>query len=351
MKRLLATFFLLFTTLPLFAQEAEASAKSIDERINDFMAPVTDWVFKFVFVSVDIPIGDGKSVDLPLILLWLVGAALFFTFTFRFINLRSFGLAFRTVKGKYSSSDDPGEITHFQALTAALSATVGLGNIAGVAIAVSVGGPGAVFWMVVVGFLGMTSKFAECTLGVKYREIIDGKVYGGPMYYLRDGFKERDMEGLGKVLSVLFAVMCVGAALGGGNMFQANQSGQQLLGVVESAEHLDAQKELARAKADLSFLVDLEARAGDVTDGAAELVALEENSELFDWSESATENSLIEVKESLGSEQKSLAENSEKMLLAENVVTEKEELVESTKGFFSKNRCDHYRCDHPGHAK
>ncbi|MDP7495391.1 MAG: alanine:cation symporter family protein, partial [Roseibacillus sp.] len=180
------------TTAPPVAEEA----KSMDERINEIMAPVTDWVFKFVFVSVEIPAGKDKTIDLPLILLWLVGAALLFTLTFRFINLRAFGLAFRTIKGKYSSPDDPGEISHFQALTAALSATVGLGNIAGVAIAVSLGGPGAVFWMILAGFLGMTSKFAECTLGVKYRTIVNGKVFGGPMYYLRDGFKERDMQGL-----------------------------------------------------------------------------------------------------------------------------------------------------------
>ncbi len=322
------------TTAPPVAEEA----KSMDERINEIMAPVTDWVFKFVFVSVEIPAGKDKTIDLPLILLWLVGAALLFTLTFRFINLRAFGLAFRTIKGKYSSPDDPGEISHFQALTAALSATVGLGNIAGVAIAVSLGGPGAVFWMILAGFLGMTSKFAECTLGVKYRTIVNGKVFGGPMYYLRDGFKERDMQGLGKILAVFFAIMCVGAALGGGNMFQANQSGQQLLGVVESKEHLQAQKELAKAKADLTFLEEMSVRSGELSADAAELAKSEAEEEKFQWTEEATREALSSVQERLNVEQVRLAEDSTKIQEAAAVVAGKEAEVERTKGFFSRNR-------------
>jgi len=120
-----------------------------------------------------------------------------------------------------------GEVTHFQALTAALSGTVGLGNIAGVAIALSLGGPGATFWMIMCGLLGMASKFVECTLGVAYREVDEtGKVFGGPMYYLKKGLGERNLGGLGKVLAVIFAIMCIGGSFGGGNMFQANQAFQ-----------------------------------------------------------------------------------------------------------------------------
>ncbi len=345
-RRLLLGVILLLWGGFVSAQEETATAspppvveeKSIDEHINEIMAPVTDWVFKFVFVSVEIPAGGDAKIDLPLILLWLVGAALLFTVTFRFINLRSFGVAARTIKGKYSSPDDPGEISHFQALTAALSATVGLGNIAGVAIAVSIGGPGAVFWMVVAGFLGMTSKFAECTLGVKYRTIVNGKVFGGPMYYLRDGFKERDMEGLGKTLAVFFAIMCVGAALGGGNMFQANQSGQQLLTVVESEEHLQAQKELAQAKAELSFLKDVGDRSSALSEGAAELAQREKSEEKFRWADDGTSQALSSVQESLKVEKAQLEDDSERIKAATANVLAKEAEVERTKGFFSRNR-------------
>ena len=194
---------------------------SVDEKINEFFKTPTEWAFKAIFYE---PFSIG-GIGVPFILIWLVAAGIFLTFYFRFINLRSFRLAFRTVRGKYSSPDDPGEITHFQALTAALSATVGLGNIAGVAIAISKGGPGAAFWMVVLGFLGMTTKFAECTLGVKYREIDeDGKVRGGPMHYLTKGLKDIGAAPLGKVLAIIFAVLCIGASFGGGNMFQINQA-------------------------------------------------------------------------------------------------------------------------------
>ncbi|MDC0100702.1 alanine:cation symporter family protein, partial [Crocinitomicaceae bacterium] len=124
-----------------------------------------------------------------------------------------------------------GEVSHFQALTAALSATVGLGNIAGVAVAISLGGPGATFWMILAGFLGMATKFTECTLGVKYREVTeDGTVHGGPMYYLSKGLKEKGLGGLGKVLAIFFAIMCIGGSFGGGNMFQANQAAAQISG-------------------------------------------------------------------------------------------------------------------------
>jgi AGCS family alanine or glycine:cation symporter len=175
--------------------------------------------------------GDPRSA--PIVVVWLIIGAVFFTLRFQFINLRAFRHSIDCVRGIYSRPGDTGEISHFQALSAALSATVGLGNIAGVAVAVALGGPGAVFWMVVAGFLGMSSKFAECTLGQKYRIIRpDGHVSGGPMHYLRDGLAQIGIPGIGKVLAVLFALMCMGATLGAGNMFQANQSFKQVESVI-----------------------------------------------------------------------------------------------------------------------
>jgi len=162
---------------------------------------------------------------LPFIVLWLVLGAIYFTVRMTFVNLRGFRHAIRVVLGHYDRDDEKGEISHFQALSSALSATVGLGNIAGVAIAVSVGGPGAVFWMIVAGFLGMSSKFVECSLGLMYRHVDErGVVSGGPMRYLKDGLTERGMGGFGRVLSVVFMLMCIGGSFGGGNMFQANQA-------------------------------------------------------------------------------------------------------------------------------
>jgi AGCS family alanine or glycine:cation symporter len=150
-----------------------------------------------------------------------------------FINLRGLGHAIAVTRGDYDSPDDPGEISHFQALSSALSATVGLGNIAGVAIAVGVGGPGAVFWMIVAGFLGMSSKFTECSLGQMYRTVdANGQVLGGPMRYLSAGLAEQGHAKLGRVLAILFALMCIGGSFGGGNMFQANQSFQAVQEVV-----------------------------------------------------------------------------------------------------------------------
>lgn len=211
--------------LHLFNLQAWAAESSLDEKINDVVAPWTERIFHVIFFPITI---IGQSI--PFILIWLAGAGIFLTIYFRFINLRSFGLAIKTVRGKYSTQEDPGEITHFQALTAALSATVGLGNIAGVAIAISKGGPGAAFWMVVIGFLGMTTKFAECTLGVRYREIDEnGKVHGGPMKYLSKGLAEQGWTKLGKFLGVTFAILCIGASLGGGNMFQINQACSQFI--------------------------------------------------------------------------------------------------------------------------
>lgn len=177
------------------------------------------------------PNGDPLTKPISFIVIWLVFGALFFTIRMGFINIRGFKHALDLARGKYDDPDAPGQVTHFQALATAVSGTVGLGNIAGVAVAVSLGGAGATFWMIVCGFLGMSTKFVECTLGVKYRDILpDGRVFGGPMNYLRYGLEKRNMKGLGKVLAGLFAVLAVGASFGGGNMFQANQSFEQLAG-------------------------------------------------------------------------------------------------------------------------
>jgi len=205
------------------------AAEGIDTQINEAVKPYADAVAGFIFSSFPL-----AGVQFPFVLVWLIAGATIFTFYFRFINLRAFRHGFQLVRGDYSDPTAAGEVTHFQALATALSGTVGLGNIAGVAVAVSLGGPGATFWMILAGFLGMSSKFVECTLGVKYRnEYTDGTVSGGPMYYLSKGLAERSdkLKMLGKVLAVLFAIFCIGGSFGGGNMFQANQSFKQVLSV------------------------------------------------------------------------------------------------------------------------
>lgn len=204
-------------------------AAGIDERIDEAVKPFSDAVAGFIFSSFPV-----AGVQIPFVLVWLIFAATLFTFYFRFINFRAFRHGFQLVRGVYSDPLAAGEVTHFQALATALSGTVGLGNIAGVAVAVSLGGPGATFWMILAGLLGMSSKFVECTLGVKYRnEYTDGTVSGGPMYYLSKGLAERSdkLKTLGKILAVLFAIFCVGGSFGGGNMFQANQSFSQVVAV------------------------------------------------------------------------------------------------------------------------
>ena len=212
--------------LTLLVCPLQASEGKLDQAINSFFAPASKLASKIIFYA---PFSIGDK-DVPFILIWLAGTAVFLTVYFKFINLTSFKLALRTVKGRYTKSSDKGQITHFQALTAALSATVGLGNIAGVAIAISLGGPGAAFWMVIVGLFAMTTKFAECTLAVRYRDIdATGKVSGGAMQYLRKGLAERGFGKLGAPLAIIFAILCVGASLGGGNMFQINQVCSQFI--------------------------------------------------------------------------------------------------------------------------
>ena len=211
------------SALPLSGEEPQA------EPEGGFMAAVdgamgrVNAVIGAVFFF-DVLFWDDAHT-LPLVVLWLVFGAVFLTIRMGFINIRAFRHAINVTRGKYSNPDDAGEVSHFQALSAALSATVGLGNIAGVAIAVSIGGPGATFWMIMAGLLGMSSKFAECTLGQKYREVRpDGRVMGGAMFYLSKGLGELGWGKLGKFLAVFFAILCIGGSLGGGNTFQVNQS-------------------------------------------------------------------------------------------------------------------------------
>lgn len=241
-KYSLSVMSFLLLSIPVLAQE-----KGLDQRIDEGFKPIADWWGWLIFY----PLFEG----VPIVLVLLIFGAAFFTVVFGFINIRKFPLAINVVRGKYDNIEHAeadshaevnivdgdivdtirdeshhGEVSHFQALATAVSGTVGLGNIAGVAVAIAIGGPGATFWMIVCGILGMSSKFVECTLGVKYRDIDkDGTVYGGPMYYLSRGFKDIGFGTVGKVFGVFFAIMCVGGSLGGGNAFQANQATAQLM--------------------------------------------------------------------------------------------------------------------------
>jgi len=223
-------------------------AKSLNERINKAFVPVVNVIGKVLMVDIFAalkiydptmhddngkilrhPNGDPRQIKIPFIVVWLILGATFFTIYLGFINISGFKLAIQHVAGKFDKKDEKGEVSHFQALATALSATVGLGNIAGVAIAISIGGPGATFWMIIAGLLGMSTKFTECTLGTKYRNIDEnGVVSGGPMYYMTKALKKRKLGGLGKFLAILFALLIIGGSFGGGNMFQANQSFSQL---------------------------------------------------------------------------------------------------------------------------
>ena len=246
MKKYLLSIFTLLIPILTFSQD-----KGLDEKINDWFMPIATWWEGFILTRV--PIGE---YNIPFVVILLVVGASFFTIYFKFPSITKFGTAINTVRGKYvdiekhgvdklynndealAVEDIPntirdesahGEVSHFQALATAVSGTVGLGNIAGVAVAIGLGGPGATFWMIVCGLLGMSTKFVECTLGVKYRDVgPDGTIYGGPMYYLSKGLKEIGFGTFGKILGVLFAVLCVGASFGGGNAFQSNQAAVQI---------------------------------------------------------------------------------------------------------------------------
>ena len=240
-KYYFSTLLFLLIHSPVFSQEG-----GLDERINEAFTPIANWWEGLI-------LHNFPGTEIPTIILLLVGGALFFTIYFGFVNLRHFSTAINTVRGKYDSIDNhnstnseissdleakrtsssevkEGEVSHFQALATAVSGTVGNGNIAGVALAIAVGGPGATFWMILCGLLGMSTKFVECTLGVKYRDVgEDGTVYGGPMYYLTKGLKEKGFGTLGKILAATFAFLCIGASFGGGNAAQSNQAAMQLV--------------------------------------------------------------------------------------------------------------------------
>ncbi|WPP52265.1 alanine/glycine:cation symporter family protein [Catalinimonas niigatensis] len=225
-KFLLLCLMFMVGSLPVLAQNQGMEEKSIDVMLNELFNPAAEFIFSVIFY----PILTIKGVEVPFILLWLITGAIVFTFYLNFINIRGFGTALDIIKGKYTHEGDPGEVTHFQALTAALSGTVGLGNIAGVAVAIATGGPGATFWMMLFGLFGMSSKFVECALAVKFRDVhADGSVSGGPMYYLRKGLAGKGMGRLGGFLAGFFAIMAIGASFGGGNMFQVNQAAQQFI--------------------------------------------------------------------------------------------------------------------------
>jgi AGCS family alanine or glycine:cation symporter len=254
MKKKLLSLLLLAVPLLTFAQE-----KGLDQKIDEAFKPISDFFSSIIFF----PIYKSESIEIPFVLLLLVASAAFFTIYFKFPNIFHFKTAINVVRGKYDELDkshgavnpdlaidgdipdtikdesQEGEVTHFQALATAVSGTVGNGNIAGVALAIALGGPGATFWMVVCGFLGMSTKFVECTLGVQYRDVgEDGTVYGGPMYYISKGLKERGFEMFGKITAVIFAIFCIGGSFGGGNAAQSNQATvvlKELLGLESTA--------------------------------------------------------------------------------------------------------------------
>ena len=237
MKKKLLSLLLIFIPLVTFAQE-----KGLDQQIDEAFKPISDFFSQVIFFTIPV-----AGMDVPFVLLLLVGSALFFTIYFKFPNILHFKTAINVVRGKYDELDhtsvnpelaidgditdtikdesEEGEVTHFQALATAVSGTVGNGNIACVALAIALGGPGATFWMIVCGFLGMSTKFVECTLGVQYRDVgDDGTVYGGPMYYISKGLKERGFGLLGKIAAIIFAIFCIGGSFGGGNAAQSNQA-------------------------------------------------------------------------------------------------------------------------------
>ena len=223
-------FILIFVLSSFFSFSQE---KGLDQKIDEAFAPISDFFSNVVFFQVG---------GYPFVILLLVGSAAFFTLYFGFPNIKYFSTAINVVRGKYddldndeSSDSKDGEVSHFQALATAVSGTVGNGNIAGVALAIALGGPGATFWMIICGLIGMSTKFVECTLGVQYRDVDEnGVVYGGPMYYLSRGLKEKGFENLGKITAVIFAICCIGGSFGGGNAAQSNQATvvvKQLLGL------------------------------------------------------------------------------------------------------------------------
>lgn len=226
------SFRTLVTVLLLLVSPLAVAEQGIDAFINNAVQPLTTFISSVVFYSVTM-----FGSDVPLVVAWLVFAAVFFTFYFNFLNFRGFSHAISLVRGNHSNPKDPGEVTHFQALTTAVSGTVGIGNIGGVAVAISVGGPGATFWMITAGLLAMSTKFIECTLGVMLRrENADGSVSGGPMYYLEYAFAQRGWKKAGTFIGRFYAVGIVLGCLGIGNMFQSNQAYMQFINVTGGSE-------------------------------------------------------------------------------------------------------------------
>lgn len=212
---------MVFAATPALAQEEAPTG------VDAIITPIVDFLALVLFFKI------GGENGFPFIVLWLFIGAIFFTLRMGFINFRGFRHAIEVVQGKFDDPHDEGEVSHFQALATAVSGTVGLGNIAGVAIAIQLGGPGAMFWLTLAGLCGMVTKFVECTLAVKYRRILaDGTVLGGPMYYLTQGLSNRGMRPLGQGLAVLFCILCLGGSLGGANMFQSNQAYASIAGVI-----------------------------------------------------------------------------------------------------------------------
>ena len=215
---------LAFVTVSLSSRSASAR---LDQEINELTAPLATWIKSVVFYKFQL-----LGADIPIVVLWLIAGAIFFTFYLGWVNFRAFKHAIELIRGDYDHPESHGEVSHFQALATAVSGTVGIGNIGGVAVAVTLGGPGATFWLIVAGVLGMSTKFVECTLSVKYRDTFeDGHVSGGPMYYLNYGLKSLGLQRLGAILGVIYAVGILLGALGIGNLFQSNQAYEQLVSV------------------------------------------------------------------------------------------------------------------------
>ena len=222
-------FSLLTLLIPFFSYSQD---KGLDKKIDEAFTPISDFFSSVVFFEI---------AGYPFVILLLVGSAAFFTFYFGFPNIKYFWTSINVVRGKYDDLDKDengnkeGEVSHFQALATAVSGTVGNGNIAGVALAIALAGPGATFWMIVCGLLGMSTKFVECTLGVHYRDVgDDGAIYGGPMYYLSKGLSNKGWKKLGKITAILFAIFCIGGSFGGGNAAQSNQAAVVIESLLES---------------------------------------------------------------------------------------------------------------------
>lgn len=223
----------------MFLGIQKASAVSVDAFMDKYIAPVSDWVADLIFLPIKYNHGD-IHIQIPIIIFWILFAGLFFTVYFKGIAIWGFKHAIDQIvkpKKKDGSSGGEGEVSSFQALATALSGTIGIGSIAGVAISISIGGPGAAFWIFFGAILGMSIKFVEASLAVKYRRFnLDGSISGGPMHYIAHGLTRKNMRWLGQPLSVIFAILCIGGGITGGNMIQINQTAHQII-FITGGEH------------------------------------------------------------------------------------------------------------------